>query len=70
MYAPSADQWCRWKLSEPHSVILAELFAIIKAVEFSKDRHLQTVIFTDGKASLFLLASNSPKSYVNTVFEI
>ena len=70
MFVLSQQLKFRWKLSEYHSVISAELFAISKALKYVRDNQVRAVIFTDSKSSLSLISQSTPPSYRSIIHEI
>ena len=67
MYIPSTDRHYKWKLPSHHSIVSAELFAILKATSILKNHQNQISIFSDSQAALSLLVNNKPKSYKSTI---
>jgi hypothetical protein len=65
VFIPSLSLSLSWKLSSSHSIVAAELYAILQALLFvSHNFHPQSVvIFTDSLTSLHILSSHFPKSY-------
>ena len=61
-----------WKLNPIHSVLIAELFALLQAlkISISSNDNTPTVIFTDSKSALQLIQNHFPKTYKNLVHEI
>ena len=69
-YYPTWDVGVSWLLHPEHSVLSAELFGLLKCLEFVEQLNTsRCVIFTDSLTSLQLLGSNS-KTYINTVDKI
>ena len=61
-----------WKLNPIHSVLIAELFALLQAlkISISSNDNTPSVIFTDSKSALQLIQNHFPKTYKNLVHEI
>ena len=70
MYVLPSKQRFRWKLGTSHSILAAELFAIMKGVIYAGTSDSPTVIFTDNKSALSLISNTSPKSYKQIVHTI
>ena len=74
VYVPSLNLSVGWLMNRNHSVLGAELFAILKALELSTyDNRLQEsniVIFTDSQSSLHLISNSWNPSHKNIVFKI
>ena len=60
MYVPSLDFSAKWKLTNSLSIVSAELFGILKALQFTS-LYLKgkIVILSDSKTALMLIKSNS-----------
>ena len=61
-----------FKLSNEHSVISSELFAIYKALDYILIHNTISsyIIFTDSKSSLELILASNPSSYIDIVLKI
>ena len=70
LYDHTANLHYRWKLDEHHSILSAELFAILKAVTLVKQSGKKTAIFTDNMSALSLISNHNPKSYRHLVAAI
>ena len=74
MYIPHLNMATSWKLNPVHSVLGSELFGIFKALEFVLSglqlRNKNTVIFTDSKSALHLIANTLDPSYKHIVYKI
>ena len=53
-----------------HTVLAAELFAILKLLDIIKDEHGSAIIFTDSNTSLSMISSQSPEKYLQIVHQI
>ena len=70
MYVLPSKERYRWKLGTEHSILAAELYAILKGVNYAMKSLSQTVIFTDNRSALCLIADQKPKSYKQIVYAI
>lgn len=74
MFIPHLEFTATWKLNPNHTVLGAELFAILKATEFIRTYLLgnnqKFVILTDSKASLYLIKNAYNPKYRTVVFAI
>ena len=70
MYCSYSKLGVSWRLNPGHSVMGAELFAILQALKLAQESPLQSVvIFTDSRSSLELVLG-IPKTYKSIAFEI
>ena len=72
IYIPDLPLALQWKLEDNHSIIAAELFAILKALHWITE-HAQPakyVICSDSLSSLQLLSRLKPQTYKSLVFDI
>ena len=68
---PERNESYGYRLNENFCIVTAELWAIIKALEYIKnnnDRVRGAVVITDSKSALYLIKNQTPKQYRREVF--
>lgn len=65
IYVPTSNKVITYKLNPAHSVLGAELFAILKALEYIKEQNMRSkcVIFSDSQSALLVIASQDRLKY-------
>ena len=74
MFVPHQSIATSWKLNPFHSVLGAELYAILKSLQFvatkpTLENH-NIVLFTDSKSALHIIVNTFDPSYKNIAFQI
>ena len=74
MNVPHLKLVTAWKLNPAHSVLGAELQAVLKTLQFITSKptlaHCNIVIFTDSKSALHIISNTFDPSYKNIAFQI
>ena len=68
LYVPNCNRAFSWHLHPDHSIVAAELFAILKTLQYIEKYHSgeDCIIFTDSRTALQMVLSCNP-SYLRTV---
>ena len=70
VFCPEKSFAASWKLHPQHSVVAAELYAILKSLQYAEEyTRGNCVIFSDSQTSLQMLL-NKCKTYMNTIEQI
>ena len=70
MYVPKDNVVRCWRVREEHSVVASELYAIYRALHWTKSQSQNFILFTDSTAALQIIASHTPKTYIDIVYKI